>query len=152
MMIDRPPPARQQTPDSGDVARLRVAVGRLHRRLAQRTVGELAFAQVSALVTIEKHGPIRLGELASREKVAAPSMTRTVGGLLAAGLVDKLPDPDDGRSFHIVITPGGRTLLEQVRTQRNALLAERVARLTPAEYAALSTALPVLERLAEDDD
>lgn len=151
-MIDRPPSARQQDPDSGDVARVRVAVGRLHRRLAQRTVGELAFAQVSALVTIEKHGPIRLGELAAREKVAAPSMTRTVGGLLAAGLVDKLPDPDDGRSFHIVITPNGRTLLEQVRTQRNALLAERVARLTPAEYSALVEALPVLERLAEDDD
>jgi DNA-binding MarR family transcriptional regulator len=148
-MNHQPPP---QNPDSGDIARLRVAVGRLHRRLAQRTLGELAFAQVSALVTVEKHGPIRLGELASREKVAAPSMTRTVGGLLTAGLVDKIPDPEDGRSFHIVITAPGRTLLEQVRSQRSALLAERAARLTRVEYEALVTALPVLERLAEDDD
>jgi DNA-binding MarR family transcriptional regulator len=148
-MTDQPP---LQTPDSGDIARLRVAVGRLHRRLAQRTVNELAFAQVSALVTVEKHGPIRLGELAAREKVAAPSMTRTVGGLLAAGIVEKIPDPEDGRSFHVVITPSGRTLIEQVRTVRSALLAERAARLTPPEYAALVAALPVLERLAEDDD
>jgi DNA-binding MarR family transcriptional regulator len=139
-------------PDPQDITRLRVAVGRLHRRLAQRASGELTFAQISALVMVEKHGPIRQGELAAREKVAAPSMTRTVSGLIEAGLVEKIPDPDDGRSCHIVVTSKARILLDQVRTERAAILTERASRLSPEQYATLVAALPVLEQLAEKDD
>jgi DNA-binding MarR family transcriptional regulator len=139
-------------PDPQDITRLRVAVGRLHRRLAQRASGELTFAQISALVTVEKHGPIRQGELAAREKVAAPSMTRTVGGLIEAGLVEKIPDPEDGRSCHIVVTPTAHALLDKVRSERAAMLTERVSRLTAEQYATLVAALPVIEQLAEEDD
>ncbi len=139
-------------PDPQDITRLRVAVGRLHRRLAQRSTSELTFAQISALVMVEKHGPIRQGELAAREKVAAPSMTRTVSGLIEAGLVEKIPDPDDGRSCHIVVTPAARILLDKVRTERAAMLTERAARLSAEQYATLVAALPVLEQLAEEDD
>jgi len=139
-------------PDPQDITRLRVAVGRLHRRLAQRASGELTFAQISALVTVEKHGPIRQGELAAREKVAAPSMTRTVGGLIEAGLVEKIPDPDDGRSCHIVVTPAAHALLDKVRSERAAMLTERTARLSAEQYATLVAALPVIEQLAEEDD
>lgn len=139
-------------PDPQDITRLRVAVGRLHRRLAQRASGELTFAQISALVTVEKHGPIRQGELAAREKVAAPSMTRTVGGLIEAGLVEKIPDPVDGRSCHIVVTPAAHALLDKVRSERAAMLTERAARLTAEQYATLVAALPVIEQLAEEDD
>lgn len=139
-------------PNPQDITRLRVAVGRLHRRLAQRSASELTFAQISALVMVEKYGPIRQGELAAREKVAAPSMTRTVSGLVEAGLVQKIPDPEDGRSCHIVVTEAARTLLEKVRTERSAMLAERVARLSPEQYETLVAALPVLEQLAEEAD
>jgi DNA-binding MarR family transcriptional regulator len=139
-------------PDPQDITRLRVAVGRLHRRLAQRTSGELTFAQMSALVVVEKYGPIRQGELAAREKVAAPSMTRTVAGLIEAGLVEKVPDPQDGRSCHIVPTGAAHQLLDKVRTERSAMLTERASRLSPEQYAALVAALPVLEQLAEESD
>ncbi|HEU5426506.1 MAG TPA: MarR family transcriptional regulator [Actinocrinis sp.] len=139
-------------PNPQDITRLRVAVGRLHRRLAQRSASELTFAQISALVMVEKYGPIRQGELAAREKVAAPSMTRTVSGLVEGGLVQKIPDPEDGRSCHIVVTEAARTLLEKVRTERSAMLAERVARLSPQQYETLVAALPVLEQLAEEAD
>jgi DNA-binding MarR family transcriptional regulator len=139
-------------PDPQDMTRLRVAVGRLHRRLAQRASGELTFAQISALVVVEKYGPIRQGELAARENVAAPSMTRTVSGLIQAGLVRKIPDPEDGRSSHIVVTAAARALLEKVRSERTAMLTERASRLSPEHYATLVAALPVLEQLAEEDD
>ncbi|HEV2636271.1 MAG TPA: MarR family transcriptional regulator [Actinocrinis sp.] len=139
-------------PSGQDVAKLRVVVGRLHRRLAQRSNGELTFAQVSALVTVEKRGPIRLGELAAREQVAAPSMTRTAASLLTLGLIDRVPDPDDGRSFHIVLADAGRDLLDHVRSERTALLSERVSRLSQDQYEKLLAALPVLEQLAEEDD
>lgn len=138
-------------PDPQDITRLRVAVGRLHRRLAQRASGQLTFAQLSALVTIEKLGPIRSGELALREQVAAPSMTRTVAGLIEAGLADKVPDALDGRSSLIVATTGARALLEEIRNERAAMLAERVAKLSPENYAVLAAAIPVLEKLAEEE-
>jgi DNA-binding MarR family transcriptional regulator len=138
-------------PDPQDITRLRVAVGRLHRRLAQRASGQLTFAQLSALVTVEKLGPIRSGELALREQVAAPSMTRTVAGLIEAGLADKVPDPLDGRSSLIVATAEARALLEEVRNERAAMLAERVSRLSAQDYAVLAAAIPVLEQLAAEE-
>lgn len=137
--------------DPQEIARLRVAIGRLHRRMVQRTSGNLTFSQTSALVAVEKVGPIRLGELAARERVAAPSMTRTVSGLVEAGLLNRVGDPQDGRSFLLSITDLGRTFIEGLRTERNAALAEGVAHLTAAEYQALRDALPVLEHLAEQE-
>jgi DNA-binding MarR family transcriptional regulator len=137
--------------DPQEIARLRVAIGRLHRRMVQRTSGNLTFSQTSALVAVEKVGPIRLGELAARERVAAPSMTRTVSGLVEAGLLHRAGDPQDGRSFLLSITDLGRRFLEGLRTERNAALAEGVAHLTAAEYQALRDALPVLEHLAEQE-
>jgi DNA-binding MarR family transcriptional regulator len=137
--------------DPQEIARLRVAIGRLHRRMVQRTTGNLTFSQTSALVAVEKVGPIRLGELAARERVAAPSMTRTVSGLVEAGLLHRAGDPQDGRSFLLSITELGRSFAEGLRTERNAALAEGVAQLSEQEYAALRAALPVLEHLAEQE-
>ena len=137
--------------DPQEIARLRVAIGRLHRRMVQRTSGNLTFSQTSALVAVEKIGPIRLGELAARERVAAPSMTRTVSGLVEAGLLNRVGDPQDGRSFLLSITELGRVFLSGLRTERNAALAEGVAQLSEAEFAALRAALPVLEHLAEQE-
>ena len=137
--------------DPQEIARLRVAIGRLHRRMTQNTSGDLTFSQTSALVAVEKLGPIRLGELAVRERVAAPSMTRTVSGLVEAELLHRTGDPQDGRSFLLSITDLGRTFIEGLRTERNAALAEGVAHLTAAEYQALRDALPVLEHLAEQE-
>ncbi|HET9171783.1 MAG TPA: MarR family transcriptional regulator [Actinospica sp.] len=144
-------PADPAAADPQEIARLRVAIGRLHRRMVQRTSGNLTFSQTSALVAVEKVGPIRLGELAARERVAAPSMTRTVSGLVEAGLLHRAGDPQDGRSFLLSITDVGRGFLEGLRTERNAALAEGVAHLTVAEYEALRAALPVLEHLAEQE-
>ena len=141
-----PPDAEPQ-----EIARLRVAIGRLHRRMVQRTSGNLTFSQTSALIAVDKVGPIRLGELAARERVAAPSMTRTVSGLVEAGLLHRAGDPQDGRSFLLSITDLGREFTEGLRTERNAALAEGVSHLTEREYAALRAALPVLEHLAEQE-
>jgi DNA-binding MarR family transcriptional regulator len=78
-------------------------------------------------------------------------MTRTVAGLIEAGLADKVPDALDGRSSLIVATAGARALLEEIRNERAAMLAERVAKLSPENYAVLAAAIPVLEKLAEEE-
>ncbi|MFJ4792778.1 MarR family winged helix-turn-helix transcriptional regulator [Kitasatospora purpeofusca] len=139
--------------DAAAVARLRLVIARLHRRLAQSSAGqEFTFAQQSAIARIEQHGPLRLGELAALEGVSAPSMTRTVGPLVTAGVVERLPDPTDGRSFLVAIAPAGADLLAGIRRQRSEHLARRAEALAPDEQALLLAALPVLEHLLAADD
>lgn len=145
-----PAPAATAVPDQAAVARLRLVVARLYRQMAQASGGDarnLTLAQLSALARTEEFGPLRIGELAAHEQVAAPSLTRTVGPLAAAGLITREPDPSDGRSWLVSIAPAGRELLGQVRRERSELLARRMSRLTPAQNATLEAALPVLELL-----
>ncbi len=134
-------------------ARLRLAIARLNRQMVRASSGQdLTFAQLSALSRIEQFGPLRLGELASRERVAASSMTRTIAPLTAAGLIGKAPDPQDGRSFLIGITEEGAKVITDIRRQRSEVLAGRVERLTDGQAEALYAALPVLEALADDPE
>ncbi|MFJ4183801.1 MarR family winged helix-turn-helix transcriptional regulator [Kitasatospora sp. NPDC089509] len=135
------------------VVRLRLAIGRLNRQLVRASGDQdLTSAQLSALARVEQHGPLRLGELAAREGVAVPSMVRTVGPLVAAGLIDKTPDPQDGRAQFLAPTPHGRETLARIRRERTALLARRSARLTDEQCRALETALPLLELLLDGPD
>jgi DNA-binding MarR family transcriptional regulator len=137
--------------DAEIAARLRVALGRLHRLLLQQPgAHQVSFAQLSALVMIERHGPIRVGDLAQKERVAAPSMTRTLAGLVAAGWVEREPDPEDGRSFTVTLTASGHRLIAKVRQERTATLVQGMDRLSDDQRAALRDAIPVLEQLADE--
>ncbi len=126
--------------------RLRLAVSRLHRRIRLAS-NDIPPLQLSSLVSIESHGPLRLGELAQREAVTAPTMTRVLAALDDRGLIVRTPDPDDARSTQVSLSPAGTRALSDVRNQRTALLDARLARLSDAERAALAAALPALEAL-----
>ncbi|MCQ4084087.1 MarR family transcriptional regulator [Streptomyces sp. RB6PN25] len=140
--------AADDTLDPSVVARLRLVIARLYRQMAQAASDRnFTFAQLSAIARVEEHGPLRLGELAARERVAAPSMTRTIAPLVSEGLIGKEPDPNDGRSFLVTITPDGRELLGRTRRERSELLARRISRLTPEQRETLEAAVPVLELL-----
>jgi DNA-binding MarR family transcriptional regulator len=131
--------------------RLRLAVMRLARRLRQQSVDEaLTLSQVSALATLDRIGPLTLGDLAAAERVQPPTMTRVVASLLERGLVARTPNPLDRRSAQVAVTADGRRLLERNRSRRTAYLAKRLALLSAAERAVLDEALPLLERLAGD--
>ncbi|RKE17044.1 MarR family winged helix-turn-helix transcriptional regulator [Streptomyces sp. TLI_171] len=138
--------------DPAAVVRLRLVIARLHRQLAQASDRQdFTFAQLSALARIEQHGPIRLGELAALERVAAPSMTRTVAPLVASRLVSRVPDPEDGRSALVELSPEGVELFADTRQRRSEVLARRTAGLTAQERELLIDALPVLERLVASE-
>ncbi len=136
--------------DAELAGRLRVAVGLLVRRLRQRDPGHLSPAQLSALVTIEAAGPVRNGDLAARENVAAPTMTRMVGAMEEAGLVSRGPDPSDARGSLVSLAPGGAAALRALRRERNNILIEKLAALPPEQRAALEAALPALEALRDE--
>jgi DNA-binding MarR family transcriptional regulator len=135
--------------DTELATRLRLAVSRLHRRirLASNDVPPL---QLSTLVSIEQHGPLRLGELAQREAVTAPTMTRVLAALDERDLIVRSPDPDDARSVRVALSDGGRAVLDNVRSRRTALLDARLARLTTQQREDLFAALPALEALVTE--
>ena len=148
-------PARAPDEATAELAaRLRLAVARVHRRSRQAvpTDGDdLTASRFAALVSVEQFGPLTLGELAAMEQVQPPSMTRIVAALEEHGFVTREVDPSDRRIARVAITPVGRSMLAVNRTRRTAFLAQRVERFTPAERAQLAAAIPLLERLLEDD-
>jgi DNA-binding MarR family transcriptional regulator len=135
--------------DPGLSAALRISVLRLSRRMRQERddVG-LSATHLAALATVERHGPLALGELAAREKVAPPSMTRVVGRLTKGELVTRSSRPGDKRQVLVAITEQGRALLATDRRRRDEWLSARLSELPASELQALSQVIPVLDRLA----
>jgi len=129
---------------------MRVAVGRLSRRLRQEKADhELSDAQFGVLALLHREGPKTLGELADAERVRPPSMTRTVGCLVDEGLAERLPDPSDGRVTRIRPTAEGTALVLDVRRSRDAWLVARLRELDPAQRRALREASELLRGVAD---
>jgi DNA-binding MarR family transcriptional regulator len=131
--------------------RLRLVVTRLARRLRQQTGAGVSPTQAAALSTIERQGPLTLGELAQLERVQPPTITAAVGRLEQRGLVRRHPDPGDRRVARVEVTAPGRRLLEQSRSRKTAYLERRLAALDGDERATLERAVAILERLLEPD-
>jgi DNA-binding MarR family transcriptional regulator len=144
-------PSGPEAPAPDDAAaRLYVVVGRLVRMLRRTGVADVSPGALSALATLSRSGPSRLGDLAAREGVTAPTMTRIVAVLEDAGLVSRRPDPADRRAVVIETTEPGMALVQGESFARSSALRQRVAALSDADRAALVAALPVLEALARD--
>lgn len=135
--------------DTAAVNSLRSAVMRLSRRLKHQRVDEsLSPTEMSVLGILAQCGSATPGELARREHVQPPSMTRIVALLEAKGLVRLEPHPEDRRQKVVSPTERAEAMLEESRRRRNAWLAELVGGLSEEEWAALRAAAPVLEKLA----
>ncbi|HEV7563090.1 MAG TPA: MarR family transcriptional regulator [Solirubrobacterales bacterium] len=133
-------------------AQLRMAIVRTARRLRQEAAAEtngLTPTSTAALATIERHGPLTPSELAGIERVKRPTMTRTLGCLEREGLVDRTPDPADGRSSLVTINSAGRERLRRLRGRKNAYLARRMRDLSSEEIETLERAAGILDRMRE---
>jgi DNA-binding MarR family transcriptional regulator len=128
---------------------LRAALGPLVRRLRQyRPGGELTLSQTSALVLLDREGPATASELAAREGVRPQSMCTIVGVLAERGLVERTPDPADGRRIVVALSAAGRAGLHGARQERARRLTAAIAEeLTEQEQEQLAAAIPLLERI-----
>jgi len=127
---------------------LRVALVRSVRRLRlERSSEEITDGQYSVLAALSKLGPLTPGDLAEREHVQPPSMTRTVARLVEVGLVSRAEHPTDRRQVLVTITEAGEREVRETRRRRDAWLAQRLAALTPAERATLAEAAEILRRI-----
>jgi DNA-binding MarR family transcriptional regulator len=131
-----------------DAAEISVAfeeLVRLYRRLSPAT--GLSATAAATLSSLDRRGPARLTELAVQEGVSQPAMTQLITRLQDAGLAERAPDPGDGRVVRVHITDAGRAELRHRRAVRTAKLATLLDRLTAAERAALTAAMPAFTAL-----
>src|SRR5450631_3890364 len=138
-------------PPTIDVTRLRVAIARVSRRLRHHELAGLTPTQLSALATVEQAGPLRLGDVAAAEGIAPSTLTRIVTALEERGYVKCCAVPGDARASTLAITPRGHEVLERIRHESTAMLADILALLRPEHIEALAQALPALEQLTEVD-
>jgi DNA-binding MarR family transcriptional regulator len=139
-------------PDVNDVAGvLRVAIGLLLRRMRQAQVaGELTLPESSALTRLDRGGPATASALAKLEQISPQSMGATLSALEARGLVERQPDPADGRRVVLSVTESGLKMLRDKRNARVEQLAKALSTgFTAAELRQLMEAAPLLERLAQ---
>lgn len=127
---------------------LRIACMRITRRVRFDSGGEIVPHLFSVLVRLVSE-PRTVGELATIERVSAPSMSRSVGQLTEAGYVVRSPDEHDGRLVRLSITRTGEELVERERARRDAWMTQRLERLTPRELSLLREAADLLEQVSE---
>ena len=124
-------------------------LGRLLRREA-RSLG-ITGGQSTLLALIARNPDIGPTELAAREGVSTSVITRYLDRLEAAGLVRRERATDDARKVRVVPTAKGLRLLRSIRTRRTAILADRLAQLSPSEREILATAVdPLVMLFAEE--
>ncbi len=108
---------------------------------------DLSLTTASTLATLDRGGPLRLSELATREGVTQPSMTALVSRLERDGLATRGSDPSDGRAVVVTLTDAGREVLVARRARRASVLADLLAELDPRDREAIAAAAPALHRL-----
>ncbi len=144
---------RASTADTTELAsRLRLVVYRFRRLLRRQAGGDLTPSQASALSSVERLGPLTLGELSAVENVRPPTLTKVVAALEEQGLVARHTDPHDRRVARVEVTPDGARLLAETRSRTDTYLAARLAALPAEELAALRRAVTTLEHILEGDE
>lgn len=138
--------------DTGTIAGpLRLAVGRLSRRMRQESNDGFSLTQLGVLASLHREGPRTLGALAATEQVAPPTITKAVSVLTDRGLLEKVQDPDDKRVCRVVLSAKGRREVARINSRRDAWLATRLDALDPDDRARLARILPLLQTLADDE-
>lgn len=164
-MVDRPSRRRKREPRPGGLEehdgsdpfalafRWNSIAIHLTRRLREADASSgVPPARLSALSVLVFGGPHTLGELARRERVTAPTMTRVVTGLEEMGLARRRPDEHDARLVWVEATAAGRDVMERARLARVERLTEELRALPHAEREVLDRAAQILlnlERAAE---
>ncbi|MCU1396442.1 MAG: regulatory protein MarR [Ilumatobacteraceae bacterium] len=147
------PSGRLHTSASVDevASALHVSIGLFLRRLRQlEAPGELTTPESSALARLDRGGPTTAAALAKVERISPQSMGATLAALEARGLVERRPDPDDGRRAVVSPTAEGLRVLRTRRDARTEQVAMALSSgFTDAELAQLLAAAPLIERLAQ---
>ncbi|MEV0905377.1 MarR family winged helix-turn-helix transcriptional regulator [Streptomyces hokutonensis] len=132
---------------------LLASIGVLVRRVRQMPVGGgLTMPERAALAQLDRSGPTTSSALARDAQITAQAMGATLSALRTRGLIERRPDPEDGRRVVLTVTDAGRQALLNKRNARAELLGRALTggTFTPMEIEQLAAAAPLLERLAQN--
>ena len=109
-------------------------VGALIRRV-RRVIGERAHAvhpelQPSAyliLSYLDEQDDVRSSQLVESLGIDKGAISRQISSLHDLGLVERVPDPEDGRATRLRLTDDARSRLEAVRVRRWGRFGERLS-------------------------
>lgn len=130
-------------PDDELYDRLQYQVAVFARRAEQARIGALGDQRNSMdraafllLNRVDASGPLGVKGLAEAMGVDSSTVTRQLAPLVDGGLVERVPNPDDGRAVLLELTPLGRTRLDEVRASRRGLMRQLVGGWPAAEQEA----------------
>ncbi|MGY4709756.1 MarR family winged helix-turn-helix transcriptional regulator [Mycolicibacterium sp. CBM1] len=137
---------------TADVVRLLRLLGPLRRAQlhATRAAGDLPDipeAHVEVLRLLAAEGPLTSGALALRLYMARSTISNLVKTMVAQGLLETTPVPDDLRSVSIGVSAFALQQLQRYDETGVDVLAAVLRQLDPDERAALTAATPVLEKV-----
>jgi DNA-binding MarR family transcriptional regulator len=141
-------------PDVAAAQELRVAIGRVARRLRQLYATEreraASFIELGILVRLQREGPTSPSTLAAGEGVTSQAIAGVVRELERRALVERTGDQTDRRRVAVAITGVGRQLLmSREHAVVDAMIKALADEFTSAERRQLEAAIPLLNRLAE---
>jgi DNA-binding MarR family transcriptional regulator len=139
---------RIQAPTEALAEELRRAVSRFVRVVRDKAGTEKS-AQSEALVLLERDGAMNIAAMAQRRKVTHQTMRVVVNQLEKAGWVERLADPQDGRSQLIALSNAGRAELRRARRARSSKIDAMIDKtLSDQERDQLRFAITLLDRLS----
>ncbi|WP_327636404.1 MarR family transcriptional regulator [Kribbella sp. NBC_00482] len=130
---------------------VRVVFGRVKRRLKELAeTDDLTPSQSSVLSRLDKDGPASASELAAAERIRPQSIAAILAALREADLIQRHPDPEDGRRQVVSLTTAGRHRLQGDRKVRQEWLARTLQdHCTEAERQDILKALALLDHAIE---
>jgi DNA-binding MarR family transcriptional regulator len=138
---------------SGVAVALLASISVLVRRVRQVPPGGgLTMPERTALSCLDRSGPTTSAALAREVQITAQAMGATLSALRARGLVERRPDPVDGRRVVLTVTEAGLQALKNKRNARTELIARALTggAFTPTDLEQLTAAALLLERLAQN--
>jgi len=140
-------------PSTGQAGELLREVARLYVR-AQRIVSnccETTSTQCHILTELARAGSIPMGELGSRLQLEKSWVSRAVDTLVERGLLAKEPNPEDGRSWMLLLTAAGKRRVKELNASLDGHANQLLARLSAREQEDVQRALALLLDVLRED-
>jgi len=109
----------------------------------------LSFSALSVLHTLARVGPCRLSDLVRTEQIKQPALTSAVAKLERDGLIERSPDPGDGRAWMLSLTADGQSIVSRRHADRAVRLRRLIDRLSPADRTGLLSIAGVLDQIVQ---
>jgi DNA-binding MarR family transcriptional regulator len=111
--------------------------------------GRSNFSALSVLHTLSRVGPCRLSDLVRTEQIKKPALTSALAKLERDGLIERRPDPRDGRASMLSLTAEGQSIVSRRQAVRAERLRSLIDRLSPADRTRLLSIAGVLDQIVQ---